>query len=134
MELVIEIKNNMKIALIGATGFVGAEVLKEALDRKHTVLAIARDTSKIEINSNLLIKKAVDVKNVDELSQAVAGSDVVISAFNPGWTNPNIYEEFLEGSKAIEQAVKNSRSEEHTSELQSREKLVCRLLLEKKRT
>src|SRR5690606_41422926 len=27
----------------------------------------------------------------------------------------------------------NKRSEEHTSELQSREKLVCRLLLEKKR-
>src|SRR5690606_39737626 len=29
-------------------------------------------------------------------------------------------------------AIGNSRSEEHTSELQSREKLVCRLLLEKK--
>src|SRR5690606_41742205 len=28
--------------------------------------------------------------------------------------------------------VANSRSEEHTSELQSRENLVCRLLLEKK--
>src|SRR5690606_41915063 len=28
----------------------------------------------------------------------------------------------------------NMRSEEHTSELQSREKLVCRLLLEKKNT
>src|SRR5690606_42005163 len=27
-----------------------------------------------------------------------------------------------------------SRSEEHTSELQSREKIVCRLLLEKKKT
>src|SRR5690606_39557104 len=30
-------------------------------------------------------------------------------------------------------AVPASRSEEHTSELQSRENLVCRLLLEKKR-
>src|SRR5215475_5771813 len=30
-------------------------------------------------------------------------------------------------------AVLNSRSEEHTSELQSRENLVCRLLLEKKK-
>src|SRR5690606_39738652 len=29
--------------------------------------------------------------------------------------------------------VKQSRSEEHTSELQSRENLVCRLLLEKKK-
>src|SRR5690606_41373235 len=30
--------------------------------------------------------------------------------------------------------VQPGRSEEHTSELQSREKLVCRLLLEKKKT
>src|SRR5690606_41708421 len=29
--------------------------------------------------------------------------------------------------------ARNKRSEEHTSELQSREKLVCRLLLEKKK-
>src|SRR5436309_8130685 len=31
-------------------------------------------------------------------------------------------------------AARRSRSEEHTSELQSRENLVCRLLLEKKKT
>src|SRR5690606_41849678 len=31
------------------------------------------------------------------------------------------------------QFIKSSRSEEHTSELQSRENLVCRLLLEKKK-
>src|SRR5207302_1397765 len=30
-------------------------------------------------------------------------------------------------------ALENARSEEHTSELQSRENLVCRLLLEKKK-
>src|SRR5690606_41950322 len=34
--------------------------------------------------------------------------------------------------KGIDVEVPNSRSEEHTSELQSRENLVCRLLLEKK--
>src|SRR3712207_7628484 len=31
------------------------------------------------------------------------------------------------------EAIKNGRSEEHTSELQSRQYLVCRLLLEKKK-
>src|SRR5690606_42109038 len=36
-----------------------------------------------------------------------------------------------EGQLAIQQ---DDRSEEHTSELQSRENLVCRLLLEKKKT
>src|SRR5690606_41534135 len=33
----------------------------------------------------------------------------------------------------LPQSCRNSRSEEHTSELQSRENLVCRLLLEKKK-
>src|SRR3712207_7724020 len=36
-------------------------------------------------------------------------------------------------SKTIEMNLKASRSEEHTSELQSRQYLVCRLLLEKKK-
>src|SRR5690606_40565692 len=36
-------------------------------------------------------------------------------------------------NKDIETVVILSRSEEHTSELQSRENLVCRLLLEKKK-
>src|SRR5436309_9413168 len=36
-----------------------------------------------------------------------------------------------EARDAVERAAR--RSEEHTSELQSREKLVCRLLLEKKK-
>src|SRR5947209_14074702 len=34
----------------------------------------------------------------------------------------------------LESAVHHLRSEEHTSELQSRQYLVCRLLLEKKKT
>src|SRR5690606_7675142 len=42
----------------------------------------------------------------------------------------NGYGDYDEGRKVI---VPKSRSEEHTSELQSRENLVCRLLLEKKK-
>src|SRR5215216_7793123 len=37
------------------------------------------------------------------------------------------------GHAAIENAVRLARSEEHTSELQSPDHLVCRLLLEKKK-
>src|SRR5690606_41528495 len=36
------------------------------------------------------------------------------------------------GSLLVHEGLKNARSEEHTSELQSRENLECRLLLEKK--
>src|SRR3712207_8850792 len=38
------------------------------------------------------------------------------------------------GARARRRAADDGRSEEHTSELQSRQYLVCRLLLEKKKT
>src|SRR5690606_40891855 len=48
-----------------------------------------------------------------------------------------VHLEFVEGLKykigKLGIRIEKGRSEEHTSELQSREKLVCRLLLEKKK-
>src|SRR5699024_11277044 len=38
---------------------------------------------------------------------------------------------FTDGGKFYQRKVTNTRSEEHTSELQSRFEIVCRLLLEK---
>src|SRR3712207_7700502 len=43
-------------------------------------------------------------------------------------------EEFLTGARVEREPDRVLRSEEHTSELQSRQYLVCRLLLEKKKT
>ena len=37
----------MKIALIGATGYVGAGILQEALNRGHEVTAIVRNPEKV---------------------------------------------------------------------------------------
>src|SRR5438445_6050407 len=48
--------------------------------------------------------------------------------------SPNDYMDGNRGLAAVyERAQANNRSEEHTSELQSRQYLVCRLLLEKKK-
>ena len=46
----------MKIALLGATGFVGSALLKEALDRGHAVTAIAPDPEKLEDREGLTAK------------------------------------------------------------------------------
>lgn len=91
----------MKIALIGATGFVGSAILKEALAQGLEVTAIARHPEKIAENSDALTVKAGDVQQPGEVEALVAGHDAVVSAYNPGWTNPNIYEDFLKGSDAI---------------------------------
>jgi len=80
----------MKIALIGATGFVGSAILKEALDRGHEVTAIVRHPEKVQPYQTLGSVKE-DVYNADEVARLVAGHDAVISAFNPRWSNPDIY-------------------------------------------
>src|SRR5690606_23303651 len=96
----------MKIAIIGATGFVGSNLVKEASDRGLEVTVIARNTDKI--TDEKVNKISVDVNNVSKLSEALKGQDAVISAFNVDWTNPNLYNDFLAGSQAIQQAVKQA--------------------------
>lgn len=96
-----------KVAVIGATGFVGTQVVKELANRGYFVNALARNTSKIEESENVKAI-AVDVYNTSELAEILKGNDAVISTFNPGWTNPNIFEDFLEGAESIEKAVEES--------------------------
>ena len=78
----------MKIALIGATGFVGAAILQEASDRGHEVTAIVRDPERLQRHPKLCPKKG-DVYNEDEVARLVADHDAVLSAFDPGWSNPD---------------------------------------------
>jgi hypothetical protein len=97
----------MKIALIGATGFVGSAILQEALQRGHEVTAIVRNPDKLTSHVNLHPKQG-DVYNEGEVVRLVAGHDVVISAFNPGWTNPDIYNEQVKGARSIINGVKEA--------------------------
>ena len=95
----------MQVALIGATGFVGAAVLKELLQRGHNVVALVRDPAKLAAQPHLKVVQA-DVLDAAQVQSAVAGSDAVLSAYNAGWTNPHIYDDFMRGSRAIVQGVK----------------------------
>ncbi|TDO23048.1 NAD(P)-dependent oxidoreductase [Pedobacter duraquae] len=98
----------MKVALIGATGFVGSSILKELVSRGTEVIAIARKTDEIDTTSPLVTALAVDIMNKESLSNAIQGVDVVVSAFNPGWSNPNIYDDSLAGLQSIQQTVKDA--------------------------
>ncbi|ETK14073.1 hypothetical protein H097_26628 [Pseudomonas sp. FH4] len=68
-----------KIAIIGATGRAGSQLLEEALRRGHTVTAIARNTATIAARPGLIVKQA-DALDATALQQAISGNDVVISA------------------------------------------------------
>ena len=94
----------MKIALIGATGFVGSAILNELAESGHQITAIARNP----LNDEKANWVKADITDISGLATILKGQDAVISAYNPGWTNPNIYEDFISGSKKIQQAVKDS--------------------------
>ena len=95
----------MKVVVIGGTGFVGSKIVNELADRGHDVKTIVRNANKITNTKVSFVEK--DILK-DDFSNELREADVVVSAYNSGWTNPNLYNDFINGSQAIEQAVTNS--------------------------
>jgi putative NADH-flavin reductase len=97
----------MKVALLGATGFVGSALLKEALDGGHNVTAIVRQPGKLENRTGLVVKLG-DVYDTAALADLMRGNDAVISAFNPGWKDPDLYDDQVRGTVSIIAAIKDA--------------------------
>jgi len=72
----------MKVAIIGASGFVGATVLQEALNRGHIVTAIVRHPQKLTVQHEHLTIKQADVTDAAQVAAAIAGNEAVISAYS----------------------------------------------------
>src|SRR3712207_8646094 len=98
----------MRVAIVGA-GAVGRSIAGELLSNGHAVMLIEKDGRKVRTRAvpgaEWVQADACEVSSLEEAQLATC--DVVVAA--------------------------TGRSEEHTSELQSRQYLVCRLLLEKKK-
>lgn len=97
----------MKIALIGATGFIGSAILQEALARQHQVTALAAHPEKLAAADNLLAL-ATDVHDLAQLTQQLTGFDAVISAFS-GHANGDVLGYYVKGMKNIIQASKDAQ-------------------------
>jgi len=96
----------MNLAVIGATGYVGDAVVRELAARGHNITAFARNPAKVLAAANVRAV-AADVTAADFAAQLV-GFDAVVSAFNPGWTNPHIGRDFRAGYAAILAAAKSA--------------------------
>jgi putative NADH-flavin reductase len=78
-----------KVALIGASGFIGSRLLAELSARGHAVTAIARNPEKIAALPGVTAVKG-DVFDKDGLARLVAGHDAVISAVHFTASDPQI--------------------------------------------
>ena len=96
------------VLLIGATGFVGSALLNELLNRGHKVTAIVRDAKKVKVQNENLTYVEADATAPAQLAEIAKGKDAVISAYNPGWANPRLYEDTLENYPKIVEGVKQA--------------------------
>ncbi|MGK8661947.1 NAD(P)-dependent oxidoreductase [Serratia marcescens] len=97
----------MKVAIIGATGFVGRRVVDEALARGIQVTAIARQKKELPEHANLTVALG-DVADTAWLARQLRGQDAVISAYNPGWGEDNLYDKTTRGAQQILTAVEQA--------------------------
>lgn len=96
----------MNIALIGASGFIGSGLLKEALARDHRVTALVGHPEKLAAAAGLTAVKT-DVLDLAALAAHLRGHDAVISAFS-GHAQSDVYDYYLRGIRSIIGAVKQA--------------------------
>ncbi|KRB94213.1 NAD(P)-dependent oxidoreductase [Noviherbaspirillum sp. Root189] len=99
----------MQIALIGASGFIGSALRKEALSRGHGVTALVQHPEKLAADDHG--KGRLQAVKADVLDPALAaqlkGHDAVISAFS-GHAKSDIYDYYLRGMRAIIRATQEA--------------------------
>src|SRR4249919_1029994 len=71
----------MRLAIVGATGWLGGLVAAEALDRGHPVTAVVRDpgrADRVDARAHVAVATLGDPEGLDE---ALSGHDAVLSAY-----------------------------------------------------
>lgn len=89
----------MKIALIGASGFIGSALRDEALARGHQVKALVTRPERLDVHENLHVEKS-DALDSASLTEQLRGADVVLSAFS-GHAQDDVYGYYLRGFDSI---------------------------------
>lgn len=72
----------MKLAIFGASGWIGGAVTREALARGHEVTAVVRDPARLELSHDRLATATGDVTQPDSIAAVTAGHDAVVAAIS----------------------------------------------------
>jgi putative NADH-flavin reductase len=74
----------MKLTIFGATGRIGGQVVRQALDAGHEVTAVVRDSARFDIKHPALTVVTIpDMTKLGHLQPALDGSDAAISGIGP---------------------------------------------------
>jgi putative NADH-flavin reductase len=71
----------MKLLVLGATGGIGLEIVRQAIDGGHQVTALVRTPERLKEFGDHLTVIQGDVLNSGELERALEGQDAVLSSF-----------------------------------------------------
>lgn len=89
----------MKIAVLGASGPTGRELVLQALARGHQVVALVRDLDKIaDLSGPGLTKAEVDVTDPASVVGAATGVDAIVSGL--GTTKGGAHDTLTQGARA----------------------------------
>ena len=96
--------SNMKIAIFGATGGTGQEIVKQALEQGHEITVLVRSPEKLSLNNKKLKIIKGDVLNKEDVLKTIQGNDAVLVAL--GVKPPSKAKVVGPGTKNIIEAMK----------------------------
>lgn len=79
----------MKLAVFGATGGTGKEIVMQALDAGHEVTVLVRDSAKLSVSHDKLYLVIGNVLNPEKVEETLAGSEAVCCSLGNTANNPD---------------------------------------------
>jgi putative NADH-flavin reductase len=99
-----ESQPTIKLAVFGATGGTGKEIVSQALAAGHEVTVLVRDSSRLSVKHDKLYLVIGDVLNPEKVEETLAGSEAVCCSLGHTANNPDNV--VSEGTRNIVECMK----------------------------
>jgi len=73
----------MKFLVLGATGGIGLEIIRQAVARHHSVTVLVRSPDRLAAFQGRIALEQGDLLSPLDLERAIQGNDAILSAFGP---------------------------------------------------